>query len=240
DIMTNEEPVAKDAYDKIADTYVTEVETNPYNEYLDFPGTTSLIPDVSGKRILDAGCGTGKYTEWLVEHDADVVGVDVSEEMLAHANDRVPNEVELHQANLEDPLSFAAENEFDGIVSGLVLGYIKDWQQAFTEFARILQHGGFIVFSVNHPFNEFPLDETESYFEIEKRTKEWDVTVPYYYRPLAKIVNPILNAGFHIDELAEPQPTDEFKAEWPERYEKESRYPVFLAIRAVNQSDATQ
>jgi hypothetical protein len=43
----------------------------------------------------------------------------------------------------------------------------------------------------------------------------------------------VVEAGFRIDEVCEPQPTAEFAEKRPERYEKESRNPVFLCVRAV-------
>jgi SAM-dependent methyltransferase len=233
--MTDEEPIAEAAYDELADSYAAEVETNPYNAYLDFPGTTTLVPDVEGKRVLDAGCGTGQYTGWLLDQGAAVVGVDASEEMLAHAAERVGDRAELHRANLAEPLDFAADGEFDGVVSALVLGYVADWRATFAEFKRVLQPGGFVVFSVKHPLDEFPLDDDESYFETERRTKEWDVDVPYYRRPLSEMIDPLLENGFRLDALSEPQPTEAFREAWPERYETESKRPVFLCVRAVRE-----
>ena len=47
------------------------------------------------------------------------------------------------------------------------------------------------------------------------------------------MLNPVLEAGLRIDRIAEPRPTAAFEAAWPERYETESRQPVFLAVRAV-------
>ena len=232
--MTTEgTPIAQDAYDELADTYAEDVETNGYNADLEFPGTTDLIPDVTGKRILNAGCGTGVYTEWLLDHGAEVVAVDASEEMLGHATERVGDRAEFYRANLGSSLYFAADDEFDGVVSPLVLGYIKDWRQTFSEFTRLLNPDGFLVFSVAHPFDEYPLDEDEDYFEIELKKKEWEVDVPYYRRPLSAIITPLLETGFQIDAIAEPQPTEEFKEKRPEKYEKESKQPVFLCLRAV-------
>lgn len=219
-MTTDENPIAQNAYDELADTYTENIETNGYNADIAFPGTTAFIPDVDGKRILDAGCGTGAYTEWLLDHGTEVVGVDASEEMLKHATERVGDRAEFHQADLGSSLDFAADDEFDGVVSGLALGYVKDWQQTFSEFARLLDSSGFVVFSVKHPFDEYPLDEDENYFEIEMKTKEWVVDVPYYRRPLSAIITPILETGFQIDAIAEPQPTEAFKEKQPERYEK--------------------
>ena len=277
------------AYDRFASSYAAEIPSNPYNVDMDFPGTTALVPEIGGDRILEAGCGTGLYTGWLLQAGADVVAVDASREMLAEASDRlppgperphhsqagdVPDPAELdqdgddayeaedadevdnsddaddaegpHQASrgtvsfcrgdLARPLPFA-DDAFDGIVSGLVLNYVEDWGPLFAEFARVLRPGGFVVFSVGHPADEFPLDDEESYFETRQKTKEWAVEIPYFARPLSAMVNPVLGAGFRLAELAEPEPTEGFREKRPERYEKESRHPVFVAFRFVLPAD---
>lgn len=234
-MTADDDPIAKAAYDELADGYAADVRTNAYNAELEFPGTSSLIPDVDGKRVLDAGCGTGVYTEWLVDRGADVVGIDVSDEMLGHAIEQVGDRAEFRQADLGAPLEFATARSFDGIVSALALSYVADWRSVFSEFGRILRPGGFLVFSTGHPLDEFPPenDEAENYFEVERLSKEWDVDVPYYRRPFSEMLNPLLENGFQLDTVAEPQPTAAFEEQRPERYEKESRYPVFLCVRAT-------
>lgn len=228
-----DDPIARDAYDELAATYAEDVETNGYNAHIEFPGTTALVPDVEGARVLDAGCGTGRYTEWLLERGADVVGVDASEAMLDHARERVGDRAELHRADLGGSLDFARDVEFDGVVSALALGYVEDWRRPFSGFARILKPGGFLVVSDIHPFDEYPLEADENYFEVESRTKEWAVEVPYYRRPLSEIFDPLFENGFRIEAIAEPQPTDAFERQRPERYERESKRPVFLCLRAL-------
>jgi predicted TPR repeat methyltransferase len=231
DESTAASPIAEGAYDAIADEYAEDVPTNAYNANLEFPATTELIPEVDGQRILDAGCGTGIYSEWLLDRGAELVGVDVSEAMLDHAREAVGDRAAFHRATLGNTLEFADERAFDGIVSALVIDYVEDWDALFAEFARVLEPGGYVVFSVVHPLDT--LDEAENYFETEQYVKEWSVDVPCYRRPLEAMVGPVVDAGFSIDEMSEPQPTAEFAEKQPERYEKESRNPVFLCVRAV-------
>jgi ubiquinone/menaquinone biosynthesis C-methylase UbiE len=228
------------AYDTVADTYDDDVENNAYNAELEMPGTTSLVPDVAGRRVLDAGCGTGIYSEWLRARGAEVVGVDASREMLARARERLGvgdaerdgPPVEFHRADLAEPLDFPDES-FDGVVSALVLDYVEDWHATFAEFARVLRPGGFLVFSVGHPVEEYVDNEDVTYFDREQVTKQWDVEIPYYRRPLADVLEPLLDAGLRLDGIVEPEPTDRFRELRPEAYEKESRQPVFLCLRAV-------
>jgi len=236
-MVPDDDPTARDAYDELADSYAADVRSNAYNAHLEFPATSSMIPDVAGKRVLDAGCGTGVYTEFLLDRGAEVVGVDASAEMLSHAREAVGDRADLRQGDLGDPLAFE-DDSFDGIVSALALGYVADWDALFAEFARVLRPGGFLVFSTGHPLDQFPLDEggepadAENYFEVERLTKDWDVPVPYYRRPFSAVVNPLLDNGFRLETVVEPQPTEGFRERLPERYEKESRYPVFLCVRA--------
>lgn len=231
-----DEPIARSAYDELADSYAVDVRENAYNAHLEFPATTSLLPAVDGERVLDAGCGTGAYSAWLVERGADVVGVDVSETMLAHARDAVDDDAaEFVQGDLGGPLAFADDGEFDGVVSALALGYVADWDSVFAEFRRVLDPGGFLVFSTGHPLDQFePADDRGgNYFAVERRAKDWDVEVPYYRRPFGEVLRPLLENGFRLAEVLEPQPTDAFREQRPERYEKESKNPVFLCVRAT-------
>lgn len=153
--------------------------------------------------------------------------------MLERARERVGDRAAFHRADLAEPLGFAADDAFDGIVCSLVLDYVEDWRDPFEEFARLLAPGGFLVISVPHPFDEYPLDPDGDYFAVERRVKEWSVDVPYYRRPLTEVFGPLLETGFRIDALSEPRPAERFRERWPERYETESKRPVFLCVRAV-------
>ncbi len=44
------------AYEKLADAYARMIDTKPHNAYLERPATLSLLPNVEGKRVLDAEC----------------------------------------------------------------------------------------------------------------------------------------------------------------------------------------
>jgi ubiquinone/menaquinone biosynthesis C-methylase UbiE len=230
-----DDPIAKDAYDELADQYAGDVREDAYNAHIEFPATTELVPDVAGERVLDAGCGTGAYSTWLVDAGADVVGVDVSEAMLAQARDAVDDaDAEFVHADLGEPLEFP-DDAFDGVVSALALGYVRDWDHVFTEFHRVLRPDGFCVFSTGHPLDQFGRDtpDAENYFDVERLSKHWAVDVPYYRRPFGELLRPLLGNGFRLETVVEPQPTAAFRERRPDRYEKESTHPVFLCVRAT-------
>ena len=103
------QPIAQKAYDALAEAYAERIDTKPHNAYYERPATLSLLPEVNGKRILDAGCGPGVYAEWLVLHGADVVAMDANTKMVALAKQRLGEKVPVLEANLESPLDFLAE-----------------------------------------------------------------------------------------------------------------------------------
>jgi 2-polyprenyl-3-methyl-5-hydroxy-6-metoxy-1,4-benzoquinol methylase len=91
------------------------------------------LPDVGGKRVLDAGCGPGVYVEWLVNHAAEVLGFDVSDKMVHLAQQRVGTRAHIRRADLGRPLDFLADASFDIVLSTLVLD---------KEFHRVLRQPG--------------------------------------------------------------------------------------------------
>src|SRR5262249_17924468 len=99
-----DKPLALDAYETIAERFAALAEDNAYNACYERPATISLLPEVRGKNVLDAGCGPGIYAEWLLNSGAKVTGIDASPAMLRQAKRRFGDSVSLRQANLEQPL----------------------------------------------------------------------------------------------------------------------------------------
>lgn len=229
-------PTVEEAYDRLASTYDRQ-EADPYCADFEFPAMQDLLPDVEGRRVLDAGCGRGRYAEWLVEQGAAVVGVDANAAMLERARNRLGDRVEFRRADITEPLDVDDES-FDGVVCGLSLHYVEDWRRPFAEFARILRPGGFLAFSTQHPVDEYVAFDAENYFAVERERMTWstdgeDVDVPFYRRPFSEVINPLLETGFRLEELVEPTPTEGFAVAKPESHEKRLTYPTFLCVRAT-------
>lgn len=231
-------PIAREAYETLADAYAAAIETKPHNAYYERPATLSLLPDVAGKRVLDAGCGPGAYAEWLLDRGAEVYAIDASPRMVEHARKRTRGRADVRVADLARPLDFLADGSFDLVLSPLVLEYVHDWRATFAEFHRVLVPGGHLVVSVTHPFSDYTYFRSTAYFETEQVTSVWNgfgerILMPSYRRSLQETLNPFADAGFAIARTLEPKPTEEFRTVDPRHYEELSREPVFLCIRAV-------
>lgn len=234
----DDKPIALDAYEILADAYAAAVDTKPHNAYYERPATLALLPEVKGKKVLDAGCGPGVYSEWLIEHGAEVVAVDASPRMVELARQRLGRSADIRQSDLGKPLIFLDRSSIDLVLSPLVLDYIEDWRGTLAEFYRVLRRGGHLVFSISHPLFEYIYYKTSNYFETELVGCEWRgfepvrVWMPSFRRSLAAVFNPLMEAGFIPERITEPKPTDEFKEADPGDYEELTRRPGFLCVRA--------
>lgn len=232
--MTENDPAFN--YDSIAADYASNVDSAPYNALYERPAMLSLLPDIHGARILDAGCGSGWYAMQLVERGAQVDGIDASAAMVDYARTRlqsVERNVTLQVADLAQPLPFA-DHRFDGIVSPLVLHYIRDWRPTLKEMRRVLRPEGWLLFSTHHPAADAARFETRNYFATEHTIDHWDWVgrVEFFRRSLTEIFASINDGGFKIDRLVEPIPTEEFRITKPDSWARLMNQPEFLIILA--------
>jgi len=218
----------------MADAYNARVDTHPHNALYERPAMLSVLPPLTGLTILDAGCGSGWYAEqFLTNGAARVVCVDVSQKMAAAARARLGSRAKVLTADLAEPLTFAADGDFDLIVAPLVLHYLSDWAPTLLEFKRVLKPGGILAISTHHPLMDVKLFNLPDYFATTFIEDEWDTgRVSYYHRSLTTIINTIVEAGFVIEKLLEPQPVPAMQVTHPELYDKLMHNPWFLVIRA--------
>lgn len=103
---------------------------------------------------LDFGCGVGRLTRALARRCGEVVGVDVSEPMLAKATAEVPASNVRFVLNQTAGLSFLPDRSVDFIYSNIVLQHLgrREQRRYITEFCRVLAAGGVMIFQVpSHP-----------------------------------------------------------------------------------------
>jgi SAM-dependent methyltransferase len=225
-------------YDAMSGAYADGSNRRPFNAYYERPATISLLGDVAGQRVLDAGCGPGTLTEWLLEHGAAVTAVDVSPEMVRIAGERFGGRARVLTADLAGPLPLESGSA-DLVVASLALHYLADWDVPLGEFHRVLAPGGAVVFSTHHPAMDWQLHSPDDYFAVRQVTERWSLgtrggfEVTFWRRPLTAITEAVYRAGFLIERLVEPPPVPELAEVDPDDYRQLRTAPTFLFFRLV-------
>jgi SAM-dependent methyltransferase len=151
----SDQPIAFEAWEKLAEAYSARVETKPHNALYERPAMLSLIPSVNGLRVLDAGCGPGVNVCWLIDQGAEVVGFDASPKMVHLARGRVGDRALIVEGDLSKPLDFLDEASFDLILSSLALDYVADWEPVFKIFPSDQWRVGILGYHPSDDFHRF-------------------------------------------------------------------------------------
>ncbi|WP_322041874.1 class I SAM-dependent methyltransferase [Paraburkholderia sp. J67] len=230
------------AYTQFADRYSQMAPEKPHNALYERPATAELLGDVAGLSVLDAGCGPGIVSAELAHAGATVKAFDVTPAMVELARERCADlPVDVAQGDLGQPLAWLADGQFDRIVCSLALDYVEHLSPTFAEFHRVARPGAQLVFSMAHPMRDWIDTRTRGnrpYFETTRFGLHWGgfgEPKPYveaYRRPLADIVNALLETGWQIDRMLEPKPVAQMKAVAPALYNELALAPAFLCVRA--------
>lgn len=227
------DPSRPDHYDGFAEAYAADNENNLQNAYYERPAMVALAGDVTGRRILDAGCGAGPLSAALRDRGADVTGIDASAGMLALARRRLGEDADLRVADLGDPLPFD-DDAFDDVVASLVLHYLEDWGPTLAEVRRVLRPGGRLIASVQHPFVDYAIqDPRPDYSATTSYTDEFTfsgrpVSLTFWRRPLHAMTDAFTAAGFRLAVISEPQPDPAARELFPDDFQKLSTRIGFL------------
>lgn len=211
----------------------------------EWPALRAMLPDVGGLRVVDLGCGFGWFCRWVREHGAaQVLGLDLSEKMLARARAAGPDAGIGYETADLDRLSLP-EASFDLVYSSLALHYVEDVPRLFGTVNRALSPRGHFVFSTEHPIfmaptkpgwvidsegrKTWPVDQ---YLVEGPRSTDWLAKgVVKHHRTIGTTLNALIQAGFIIDHVEEFSPTAEQIAAKPELAEELER-PMFLLVSA--------
>lgn len=132
----------------------------------------SVLAELPFDSCLEIGCGTGKNTEWLVQKASRITAVDLSEQMLAKAKEKVNSpQVKFMQADITEPWTFT-EAPYDLVTFSLVLEHIRDLDPVLDKASHALHPGGYVYIGELHPFKQYSgvkarFDTAEGRQEVE-------------------------------------------------------------------------
>ncbi len=157
----------------------------------------SNLATINFDRCFEIGCGTGKNTVWFAEKAKHVTAVDLSEEMLAKAKEKVSSEiVEFKQADITKDWTFR-NGLYDLVSFSLVLEHIDNLDHIFKEVAASLNSGGHVYIGELHPFKQY--NGSKARFETETGTQ----VVQCFNHHLSDFLLPAKKYGLSIVEINE-------------------------------------
>lgn len=243
-------------YDENAQNYAAQVrdkKESVYHSYYEKPAMYKLLPNIENKEVLSIGCGSGEDSSYLKEQGAKrSVGIDLSKGLIEIAKES-HKECEFEVMDMER-LNFS-DSSFDFVYSSLAIHYVENWGNVFKEVFRILKPNSYFLFSCNHPVRlamDSVGNETHFISKLEiyknRETKEIVVTGDYLAKrkiidtlgkdtvntwnmPIGDISQAIYEAGFLIEQIVEPRPTEEMRGVKPSSYARLNKIPSFIIFK---------
>ncbi|MFA1737697.1 class I SAM-dependent methyltransferase [Lysinibacillus fusiformis] len=223
------------------------------NDFIEQPAIKSLIPCLKGKSVLDLGCGDGHFSKYCIENGAkNVIGVDISKNMIERAKKLYQDDnIEFMCLPMED--LGLTKQKFDLIISSLSLHYVENYPALIQKIYGLLNNSGEFIFSTVHPIAtarkgsdhwiktedghklHWALD---NYQEEGIREHDWfgEYSAVIYHRTISTLVNTLIEHGFSLDKMIEPESTLTGIEKMPESI-NEKRRPSFIVIKSKKQNN---
>ena len=201
---------------------------------VEWPAERDLLGDVTGRSILDLGCGNGgKLAELVRDGAVASSGVDIGGNFIASP----PAGVELIRGDLSDPgaLPELGGRTFDRILFLQSFGYAKDPVRTLRAVQAMLNQDGFILLTRTQPIR-YALERAEQngttigeeYFSTANYTYRtaWNehIALTKHTYTMSDLLNAFSTAGLWVETAIEPQLTEEaarrypYKKEWMNKY----------------------
>lgn len=247
------------SWGKVADWYDELLEESPdsFQAKVILPNLLHILNVKAGIKVIDIACGQGYFSRALAGAGAEVVGADISAELVKKAQERSPKTISFCVAEA-DKLAFAKSASFDVAIIILAIQNIKNFAGALSECARVLKPKGRLVIVLNHPAFRIPQKSSwdwdakkgRQYRRIESYLKEYETEIDMtpgekdaskkkktlsFHRPLQSYFKFLNKAGFAVFRLEEW--VSHKKSQKGPRSAEEDRIrkeiPMFLMLEAV-------
>lgn len=220
------------------------------NEVVEMPAIYAALPDLTGKKVLDLGCGTGNNCKKAISLGASfALGTDVSKNMIELAK-KTNSDEKIRYENIAMENISSLSQKFDVVISSLAFHYIEDYDKLLRDIYELLNDGGMLIFSQEHPLttgtilneacnssSKLKLGGKEyklisDYNVNGPRKKDWlDCTYTKYHRNMSSIINGLIDNNFKLCKVIEPIASEE-NVKKNLKYLNQLNVPYFLIIVA--------
>jgi SAM-dependent methyltransferase len=202
------------------------------------PVVLHMLGNLTGLRVLDAGCGNGYLSRMLAERGAEVVGVEPASSLFDFAVEQEtaqPHGIRYVRADLCGLPDLDAP--FDAVIASMVLPAIPDWIGAMRACVNVLRPGGLLIFSANHPCFEqlWPSWRRYGEYRTSRYLTEYEIPGPSgvdFHRTISTYLNELIRLDCHLTEIAEPGLSPQRAAEGPDGIDAYVHLPNFLIVAA--------
>lgn len=209
-----------------------------------------LFGSISGKKLLDIGCGSGHSLQYMAQEGAaELWGLDLSSKQIETARNLLISQKEkvtLYESPMEENPGLPS-NYFDIVYSIYALGWTTNLERTFSNIHSYLKPGGAFIFSWEHPLHD-RLQYEHSSFKFYKSyivegpeyNEAWHNNAVIYHRKLSTYINTLIKTGFTIekviDEVCLPEEHSENPSKWYST-QKANLVPSTLIIKASKSLD---
>lgn len=202
-----------------------------------------LFGDVSGKKLLEIGCGNGQSLKYHGDHKAsELWGIDISEKQIQKAREYLSFNgfsAKLICSPMEEECGIPV-NYFDYVYSVYGVGWTTDLEGTFCRIASYLKKDGVFIFSWSHPIHKCVAMENDSLtFKKSYFDESWysvaleGGNISLSDRKLSTYINALTKAGFIIDEMIEESDEDMLQSHKDGDFVKKAKMlPLIFVIKA--------
>ncbi|RFB18782.1 class I SAM-dependent methyltransferase [Bacillus sp. HNG] len=239
----------KKSWDKVAHHFNGKDALPSYGPFTQTEEELRLFEDVTNKKILDIGCGSGHSLRYMAEKRAsELWGVDLSQSQIETARETLKGmNPQLYCAPMEKDINLPKEY-FDFVYSIYAIGWTMDLAATFKLIYSYLKSGGSFIFSWDHPLYPYLKSENGRIFIEGSYQNEGTVTYDNFKgedapmviptRKMSTYINELIKAGFTIEKVIESDVSESFDSieeEVSDRYYslyKARKFPTTMIIKA--------
>lgn len=201
----------KKSWDEVAPRFFGRTALPIYGPFSPTENELNLFGDVTNKKVLEIGCGSGHSLEYMTSRGAsELWGIDLSDTQIATASDLLKAhkpKLHLFQGPMERNPGIPNEY-FDIVYSIYAIGWTVDLRMTLQQVSSYLKSGGTFIFSWEHPLHNRIKLEGEQ-FVVKKSYHEeglqqcepWDKPAIMNQLKLSTYLNELIQSGFQIEKV---------------------------------------